>query len=84
MFTKNVKGNKKSGRNKVWILSGRTFVLNRSQSFTMGTPVRMMHLPSEKLTCRGQVNLSEDNVMAKKSKVKSAAKKRPAAKKKKK
>jgi hypothetical protein len=50
----------------------------------MATPARMMPLPSEKLTCRGQVNLSEDNVMAKKSKVKSAAKKRPAAKKKKK
>jgi hypothetical protein len=55
-----------------------------SRSFTIATPARMMPLPSEKLTCRGQVNLTEDNVMAKKSKVKSAAKKRPAAKKKKK
>jgi hypothetical protein len=55
-----------------------------SPSFTIATPARMMPLPSEKLTCRGQVNLTEDNVMAKKSKVKSAAKKRPAAKKKKK
>jgi hypothetical protein len=50
----------------------------------MTTPARMMPLPSEKLTCRGQVNQSDGKIMAKKSKVKSAAKKRPAAKKKKK
>ncbi len=50
----------------------------------MATPARMISLPSEKLTCRGQDNLQDDKVMAKKSKVKSAAKKRPAAKKKKK
>jgi hypothetical protein len=58
--------------------------LSRSRSFTITIPARMMPLPSEKLTCRGQVNPSENKVMAKKSKVKSAAKKRPAAKKKKK
>ena len=62
----------------------RTFRWKWSRAFTIAALARMMPLPSEKLTCRGQVNPSDDKIMAKKSKVKSAAKKRPAAKKKKK
>ena len=44
----------------------------------------MMLLPAEKLSCRRQVNPRKKiKIMAKKAKVKSASKKKPAAKKKK-
>src|SRR5450432_3847745 len=52
--------------------------------FTMAGPASMMRLPSEKQSCRRQVNRRKNKVMAKKSKAKKSAPKRPVAKKKKK
>jgi hypothetical protein len=83
MFTQVVEHNQKSGRNKFWILPG-------APAAGLESVIYNGHPGAHDAAAFGETDmpragqLSEDNVMAKKSKVKSAAKKRPAAKKKKK